>query len=360
MICAQAKSALASVAGFSAFLIVRIVAWSTRNLKGLTTRPWDLRRKGLVASLVASFAVAASPCWAITLGHVDNFNDGTTQGWRVGSPGDFPVNEPNIGQSGVGDHALWMATAPAGTVSNLLVFNTSSNWTGNWMAAGVSRIELDARDPGSNNFPLAIRLGIAGPGGGPSTGGGGDTYVTEAMPVPSDGQWHRLAFDVSPSSFFSTGGSNIDRALADVRHFRILHNPAQSFTGATTIGGGEFYLDNIQALSAIEPPSTTGDYNGNGVVDAADYVVWRKTLNQTVPEPGDGADGDRSGVIDQGDYEFWRMQFGDVVPVPVSGSGHIATVPEPATSGLLLFATLVALGHWPRKRFQDFHRVEGL
>jgi hypothetical protein len=123
-------------------------------------------------------------------------------------------------------------------------------------------------------------------------------------------------------------------------------------------GGGAFSYQ--RAMGAITPPATTGDYNGNGVVDAADYVIWRKTLNQTVPEPGDGADGNRSGVIDQGDYEFWRMQFGDVVPVPVSGSGHIATVPEPATSGLLLFATLVALGHWPRKRFQDFHRVEGL
>ncbi|HEY3393854.1 MAG TPA: dockerin type I domain-containing protein [Lacipirellulaceae bacterium] len=271
------------------------------------------------------------------------------------------MNQPDLGQNGAGDHALWMATAGAGgTVPNLLVFNTSTNWTGNWTAAGVSRIELDARDPGSNNFTLAIRLGIVGPDGGPFSGGGGDTYVTQAMEVPKDGQWHRLTFDVSPSSFFSTGGTDIDDALANVRHFRILHNPLQSFSGATTIGGGEFYLDNIQALSAMEPPSTTGDYNGNGVVDAADYVIWRKTLNQTVPEPGDGADGDRSGIIDQGDYDFWRMQFGEVVPLPVSGSGHIAAVPEPATSGLLLFATLLALGRWPRKRFLDFHRVESL
>ncbi|HJQ79885.1 MAG TPA: hypothetical protein VJ828_08020, partial [Lacipirellulaceae bacterium] len=114
------------------------MAWSTRNLKGLNAGQYDLRRQGLVISLVASFAVAGSPCWAITLGHVDNFNDGTTQGWGVGSAGDFPVNQPDLGQSGAGDHALWMATAGAGgTVPNLLVFNVSTNWTGNWTAAGV-------------------------------------------------------------------------------------------------------------------------------------------------------------------------------------------------------------------------------
>ena len=30
-------------------------------------------------------------------------------------------------------------------------------------------------------------------------------------------------------------------------------------------------------------PALPGDYNGNGVVDAADYVVWRKTLGSSVP-----------------------------------------------------------------------------
>jgi hypothetical protein len=247
-----------------------------------------------------------------------------------------------------------MATSGAGgTVSNLLVFNTSTNWSGNWTAAGVSRIELDVRDPGANNFDLAIRLGIVGPGGGPTPGGGGDTYVTSAMQVPRDGQWHRLTFDVSPSSFSPIGGADIDDALADVRHFRILHNPDESFSGATTIGGGEFYLDNIQALSAIEPPVTTGDYNGNDIVDAADYVIWRKNLGQPVAMNGDGADGNANGTVDPDDYNVWRMNFDRVIEGPASGAGLTAAVPEPATSGLLLSAALLALGRWSRKRFRD-------
>jgi hypothetical protein len=72
----------------------------------------------------------------------------------------------------------------------------------------------------------------------------------------------------------------------------------------------------------------TGDYNGNSVVDAADYVVWRETLGQNVSQ-GTGADGDRSSVIDEGDYNFWRMRFGSVVSGSSLGSG--AAVPEPTT-----------------------------
>ena len=169
------------------------------------------------------------------------------------------------------------------------------------------------------------------------------------MQVPKDGQWHRLTYDVSPSSFFSTGGTDIDDALADVRHFRILHNPAQSFSGATTIGGGEFYLDNIQALSAIEPPTTTGDYNSNNVVDAADYVIWRKSLGQPVAMNGDGADGNANGTVDPDDYNVWRMNFGRVIEGPALGAGQSAAVPEPATSGLLLLAVSLALGYRLRK-----------
>ena len=64
----------------------------------------------------------------------------------------------------------------------------------------------------------------------------------------------------------------------------------------------------------------TGDYNVNGVVDAADYTVWRNTLGQDVAA-GTGADGDQSGKIDAGDYTFWKTNFGNNVPGSGAGSG---------------------------------------
>ena len=120
-------------------------------------------------------------------------------------------------------------------------------------------------------------------------------------------------------------------------------------------GGGFSYMRAMGELPP--PPTTTGDYNGNGVVDAADYVLWRATLNQTVPEPGDGADGNRSGTVDDGDYDFWREHFGEVVPdLATGGSGQVAAVPEPASAaslfiGLVMFA---CCSNRKAKRFEQY------
>ncbi len=90
------------------------------------------------------------------------------------------------------------------------------------------------------------------------------------------------------------------------------------------------------------PGILTGDYNGDNVVDAADYVVWRKTLNQTVPN-GTRADGDGNGVIQQADYTVWRANFGNTAG---SGAGlnGIRAVPEPGMLGLLASLALVVSG----------------
>ena len=50
------------------------------------------------------------------------------------------------------------------------------------------------------------------------------------------------------------------------------------------------------------------DYNHNGAVDAADYVVWRDALGQI--GAGLTADGNNNGEIDAGDYNVWRANFG--------------------------------------------------
>jgi hypothetical protein len=76
----------------------------------------------------------------------------------------------------------------------------------------------------------------------------------------------------------------------------------------------------------IAPPVTTlfGDYNNNGIVDAADYVVWRDRLGQNVTIPNDMT----SGNVGTGDYAVWRMNY------DLMGSGSaaaLAGVPEPAT-----------------------------
>lgn len=87
----------------------------------------------------------------------------------------------------------------------------------------------------------------------------------------------------------------------------------------------------------LSAPSPTGDYNGNHVVDAADYIVWRNTKDQTVSTNGSGADGNSNGTIDDGDYTFWRSKFGNAAG---SGSGQSSPIPEPAAVALLLAALI--------------------
>jgi hypothetical protein len=62
-----------------------------------------------------------------------------------------------------------------------------------------------------------------------------------------------------------------------------------------------------------ELPTPLGDYNRNGVVDAADYTTWRNTLGQTVPQYDD-ADGDGDGTIDRDDYDVWKAHYGETGP----------------------------------------------
>jgi hypothetical protein len=97
------------------------------------------------------------------------------------------------------------------------------------------------------------------------------------------------------------------------------------------------------SVSLVIVPDLPGDYNHNGIVDAADYVVWRDTLGETVLWKGEAADGDRSGTIDLGDYEFWKLHFGEVIAA--SASSAAVAVPEPgiccliASTAALLFAS---------------------
>jgi hypothetical protein len=79
-----------------------------------------------------------------------------------------------------------------------------------------------------------------------------------------------------------------------------------------------------------------GDYNGDGAVNAADYTVWRDTMNSMSDLR---ADGNGNGTVDQADYAVWSGNYG--ATVPSSFSSAVAT-PEPTAIASLLAAIVFA------------------
>jgi hypothetical protein len=82
-------------------------------------------------------------------------------------------------------------------------------------------------------------------------------------------------------------------------------------------------------------PVVSGDFNGDGSVDAADYVIWRKNPN---------------GVFTADDYTMWRTNFGRTssgaaagYPLGASVGPQLVTVPGPATFTLSGFALISLL-----------------
>ena len=96
---------------------------------------------------------------------------------------------------------------------------------------------------------------------------------------------------------------------------------------------------NLFGDTFVPAPTLAGDYNLDGVVDAADFTIWRDTLGSTTDLRANGDNtGGGAGVIDQADYDFWQSHFGNQSN---GGSGATAAVPEPATVWILLTGMLV-------------------
>jgi hypothetical protein len=129
----------------------------------------------------------------------------------------------------------------------------------------------------------------------------------------------RATFTIYRDSF---AGSASGGAVAPSGTFRIANytEPNTSVVSPITFLG---------TVSRINP---SGDFNGDGLVDASDYDAWRNAFGSVSQLD---ADGNSDRVVDAADYVVWRTHFGQAVGRGAGASGNDA-VPEPATLLLLL------------------------
>jgi len=91
-----------------------------------------------------------------------------------------------------------------------------------------------------------------------------------------------------------------------------------------------------------EAGGVPGDYNDDGVVDAADYAVWRDNLGKDVSLPNDPT----PGAVTAADYDTWVSNYGQT-----SGAAQAAGSPAPEPSAWLLSA-LAAIAIGARRRVE--------
>jgi hypothetical protein len=185
----------------------------------------------------------------------------------------------------------------------------------------TSTFTMTAGDINANHPTVTLKWVADAAGVTPIIGGGAGDVEAGKLVLDLD------AYDFTPASTLT---------LIDVDPFALFGTFGEvTFLGNTTAtvnydeDNGDIFLNNFMST---EPPGAIGDYNDNGVVDAADYPTWRKFNGTSMTLPNDQSPGSVLPV----DYDVWVQNFGE------SASGGSAAVPEPAS--LTLVALLIVGG----------------
>ena len=154
---------------------------------------------------------------------------------------------------------------------------------------------------------------LAGDGSAaPATGSGITITDTSGVPIPViDARPTVTGIGTSTLTLSFTGSGVVGGKLpAGMYQLNFVGNGFVANGRAVDVANNGTQVGGFREFefTATTPTPLTGDYNGNGTVDAADYVVWRKSEGQT--GAGLPADGDGDMDVDENDYLVWRANFG--------------------------------------------------
>lgn len=200
---------------------------------------------------VGTFAFAASTL-AITVGQIDNFQDGTFQNWsNGGAPGVPPVlNISNGGPAGVGDNFIQINSVGGTGPGKFLTVYNRDQWTGDYIAAGITAIEVDLQNQG--NVDLNIRLAFK------PTVFGQTGYLSTSIFLPAGSDWTHAIFLINPASLIAVGvPSTFSTFFTDIQELRIV-NEAGTANLSGDVVTAQLGIDNIRAVPEPGAPWLIG------------------------------------------------------------------------------------------------------
>jgi hypothetical protein len=145
-----------------------------------------------------------------------------------------------------------------------------------------------------------------------------ETFVTAAAAV--------TYFDTKVLDLGSNGVANVSGNLDLIFTLSLTTNDA----------GAGFYFDMAFGNSTLDSGRPQGDYDRNGIVNAADYNLWKASFGSVASLD---ADGNANGVVDAADYVVWRKTLGQGALGTSIGGG--TGVPEPSTFLLLAMGWVI-------------------
>ena len=155
-------------------------------------------------------------------------------------------------------------------------------------------------------------------------GGDGEGYLGS---IDNAGKTvHQMFLNTQFETLGGDGWIRIVEFLNDGKTVRVrTYSPLLDLYRTTPEYDFEFQLSPLPAVPA--------DYNGNHVVDAGDYVLYRKYYgSRTDPT----ADANHDGLVNEVDYQIWRQRYGN--PFPPGAGSLVTSVPEPSTTILFVVA----------------------
>lgn len=226
--------------------------------------------KRLAACLFAAAGLAFAPLGgasAVTVGQVDNFEDGTTQGWTV-ALGPFgavhpapPANIATGGPAGAGDNFLMLTSLGGSGPGSRMTAMNGAQWSGDYLSANVGAIGMWVNNFGSND--LNLQLFVEDPHLGPPANG---AYSTDAIFVAAGSGWTRIRFSLAPDDLTAAFGS-VQAALSGATILRLFHGPIPGAPGSGV--AAQLGVDNIEALAVPEPATWAMMILGFGAVGLA-------------------------------------------------------------------------------------------